>query len=163
MNGDQSSVAVAPAERSAVKAASEATIDPRSEFRLSLGNCLYGETLFNLCSLISAWVYVPKWGPWMSLFWVWAVPGQYLIWSSCPHLKTNEWESPEMEIVTEHDKGVSAPSLIRRQSAAELEIFRRRWQRAAQEDKSWVDPFEQSKKRKRRIYKKPVPQHRHPQ
>ncbi|KAH9331029.1 hypothetical protein KI387_003137, partial [Taxus chinensis] len=37
---------------------------------------------------------------------------------------------------------VDPRSEIRRQSSAELQVFRRRWDRAVEEDKNWVDPFE---------------------
>uniref|UniRef100_A0A0D6R0X9 Lysine ketoglutarate reductase trans-splicing-like protein n=1 Tax=Araucaria cunninghamii TaxID=56994 RepID=A0A0D6R0X9_ARACU len=58
---------------------------------------------------------------------------------------------------TRHDPRYHDPrSEIRRQSSAELEIFRRRWERAVQEDKSWVDPFERLKKQRRHLYRKPM-------
>ncbi|KAK4589959.1 hypothetical protein RGQ29_020505 [Quercus rubra] len=39
---------------------------------------------------------------------------------------------------------------IRRQSTWELQMFKERWNQAVEEDKNWVDPFIQDKKRRRR-------------
>ncbi|XP_065624877.1 uncharacterized protein LOC112036164 isoform X2 [Quercus suber] len=39
---------------------------------------------------------------------------------------------------------------IRRQSTWELQMFKERWNQAVEEDKNWVDPFKQDKKRHRR-------------
>lgn len=33
---------------------------------------------------------------------------------------------------------------IRRQSTLELEIFKKRWEKAAEEDITWVDPYPES-------------------
>ncbi|XP_057820874.2 uncharacterized protein LOC131033634 isoform X2 [Cryptomeria japonica] len=53
-------------------------------------------------------------------------------------------------------------SEIRRQSSAELEIFRRRWDQAVKEDKNWVDPFERLKKPNRPLYKKSILRRKQP-
>ncbi|RWR90362.1 hypothetical protein CKAN_01945400 [Cinnamomum micranthum f. kanehirae] len=44
------------------------------------------------------------------------------------------------------DRSIDLRSHIRRQSTAELAIFRKRWDRAVREDKNWIDPFEHSKR-----------------
>jgi len=67
--------------------------------------------------------------------------------------------SPSQRSVTKAASEVDPRSEIRRQSVAELTIFRRRWQRAVEEDKNWVDPFEDLRKKKSHLYKK---SHRRP-
>uniref|UniRef100_A0A5B6Z8F8 Uncharacterized protein n=1 Tax=Davidia involucrata TaxID=16924 RepID=A0A5B6Z8F8_DAVIN len=45
---------------------------------------------------------------------------------------------------------VDMRSEIRRQSTSELQIFKKRWEQAVEEDKDWVDPFQRNQRRKRR-------------
>ncbi|PIA28919.1 hypothetical protein AQUCO_06500038v1 [Aquilegia coerulea] len=46
---------------------------------------------------------------------------------------------------------VDVRSEIRRQSTSELNIFKKRWEKAAREDKNWIDPYKQSQTRSLRF------------
>lgn len=76
--------------------------------------------------------------------------------------KSSVAATPAQRSVTKAASEVDPRSEIRRQSVAELTIFRRRWQRAVEEDKNWVDPFEDLRKKRSHLYKKPMPQYRRP-
>ncbi|MQL93548.1 hypothetical protein Taro_026190 [Colocasia esculenta] len=52
---------------------------------------------------------------------------------------------------TRGDRSINLRSHIRRQSTAELEKFQQRWDRAAKEDKDWVDPFDQDTRKMKMI------------
>ncbi|KAA8519851.1 hypothetical protein F0562_014059 [Nyssa sinensis] len=45
---------------------------------------------------------------------------------------------------------VDVRSEIRRQSTSELQIFKKRWEQAVEEDKDWVDPFQRNQRHKQR-------------
>ncbi|XP_047311398.1 uncharacterized protein LOC124914829 isoform X2 [Impatiens glandulifera] len=47
-------------------------------------------------------------------------------------------------------RAVNGRAEVRRQSTIELQMFKKRWERAAEEDKSWVDPFSKRKRKRRR-------------
>lgn len=65
--------------------------------------------------------------------------------------KLSNQVSPEHSTTTKgpSDRSIDLRSHIRRQSTAELEIFRQRWEQAVREDKNWIDPFEHTKRERR--------------
>ncbi|KAK1304569.1 hypothetical protein QJS10_CPB11g02388 [Acorus calamus] len=85
------------------------------------------------------------------------IDSEYIIHQGIPSLggtsanKLSHHRSPEqMTIKARSDRSVDLRSQIRRQSTAELEIFRHRWDQAVREDEEWTDPFHHHK-RKRRV------------
>ncbi|KAJ4703407.1 Lysine ketoglutarate reductase trans-splicing-like protein (DUF707) [Melia azedarach] len=63
-----------------------------------------------------------------------------------PTKKTTKTE----ELLKRHGPAPVDPrSEIRRQSTLELQIFKKRWNKAVEEDKAWVDPFRRNQRRKK--------------
>ncbi|XP_077220361.1 uncharacterized protein LOC143854351 isoform X2 [Tasmannia lanceolata] len=67
---------------------------------------------------------------------------------SSAHKPLSGQSSPDhLSMKAQSDRSINLRSQIRRQSTAELEIFRRRWDRAAREDADWIDPFQRLNRR----------------
>ncbi|KAK1327085.1 hypothetical protein QJS10_CPA01g00011 [Acorus calamus] len=85
------------------------------------------------------------------------IDSEYIIHQGIPSLggtsankQLSHHRSPEqMTIKARSDRSVDLRSQIRRQSTAELEIFRRRWDQAVREDEEWTDPFHHHKRKRR--------------
>ncbi|XP_071714408.1 uncharacterized protein [Rutidosis leptorrhynchoides] len=55
--------------------------------------------------------------------------------------------SHDVNLSKSHHRAMDMRTEIRRQSTSELEIFKKRWEKAVREDSKWVDPFSVSKER----------------
>ncbi|KAK2969861.1 hypothetical protein RJ640_030170 [Escallonia rubra] len=78
------------------------------------------------------------------------IDSEYIVHQSIQTLggtSTRKASDPEKS-VKKH--AVDVRSEIRRQSTSELQTFKERWERAAEEDKNWVDPFRRKRRRKQR-------------
>ncbi|KAI3865385.1 hypothetical protein MKX03_016425 [Papaver bracteatum] len=63
--------------------------------------------------------------------------------ASSRKVKNNVLEEPVQKL---RSPAVDVRSEIRRQSTLELQVFKQRWEKAAREDKEWVDPYMRNQK-----------------
>ncbi|XP_058090205.1 uncharacterized protein LOC131236788 [Magnolia sinica] len=61
---------------------------------------------------------------------------------------SNHGSSEHSTVKVQGERSIDLRSQIRRQSTAELQIFRKRWDRAVREDEDWTDPFKPVRRRR---------------